>query len=191
VEVTFPEETQLPPSYRAPTWSWAALDTKVRYLRNTQKAYKSLALVRNLRLESFQGDEDIFGETSQETKLLLTGRLRDIVLLADYETETIYPWKLMIGQQHIGFATTDTYYSQWEMANVETYCLPILKLVTTNTAIDRSNTWELHALILAAKDEKDTYERIGIGVIRYTELEKIGPDYDAFEDIPETEIVLL
>ena len=35
------------------------------------------------------------------------------------------------------------------------------------------------------------YERIGIGVIRDTELEKIGPDYDAFEDIEEAEIVIL
>ncbi len=72
----------------------------------------------------------------------------------------------MIGQHHIGFATTNTCYSQWEMANMENYCLQILKLVTTNATIDTLNNFELHALILAAKDENETYERLGIGVIR-------------------------
>jgi len=159
----FPKETQLPPSYRAPTWSWAALDTKVRYLRNVRKANMSYTFVQNLRLETFQGDEDVFGVAVQETKLLLTGRLRNVVLLADFETETAYPWKLMIGQHHVGYATTDTYYSPWKIANVGTYCLPILKLVTANTADDRKNLFEIHVLILAAKEESDMYETIGMG----------------------------
>jgi len=186
-----PIDTQLPPRYRALSWSWAALDAKVKYFRNMQKAYSSYALVQNLRLQGLQGSEDIFGQVASGTKLFLTGRLKNIDLLADFESEIAYPWKLMDGQHHIGYATTDNYYPSASTIDAETCCLPILKLITAKTADNRANPFEIYALILAAMGVGNTYQRIGIGVIRDTELENIGPDHNPFEDTEEAEIVLL
>jgi hypothetical protein len=186
-----PNDTRIPPKYRAPSWSWAALDTKVKYLRNMQKACISYRLVQNLRLQSLYDSEDIFAQVAQASKLLLTGRPKNIVLFADFESGIAYPWKLMDGQHHIGHAVTDNYYPPGATIDFETCCLPILKLITGKTADNRTNTFEIHVLILTPMDERNTYQRIGIGVIRDTELEKIEPDHDPFEDIEEADIVLM
>lgn len=184
---------QRPPAYRAPSWSWAALDggitfdSDVNYLAEGTPAHRATFTLSDLNITIQLAGSDPFGMVALGT-MTVSGRLKQVEYQIVSESLEYY-YSLMPNM-------SDPLYSDGEQIGIAhfdeagthgpLYCLEVC---TSYNNDDEGTTRRQFALVLKAIGANEKYSRVGTALLR----PPFGPAKrnDWFYDVPRRSVTIV
>lgn len=165
-----------PKAYRAPSWSWMAVDGKVN--PGLLPYDDALIEVENLQLEHLTDDNTLLIHWSW---LRLRGSLKRLILMPHYsgKARSYGDWKMVVNGVHVSVLTEsadrqpeahvklDAFYENFDKQNAagSLYCMP--------GRVPKGDFGDVYVLLLELEDrERAVFRRIGLAFARGKEVKE-------------------